>query len=353
MNKKCIIKYACGFNTPENLISNEISTRSLISNYAWYPGQRINILFMNEPDETGIKNRITAAKRFELLKKKYPDYNEYNLLKLMDTREFLLEVDKLVDQREAMKYIINERIAPYTNLSFKYFNTPGPPDTIFHIRVLFKNPSFFDVFDGFHLAADSQLGNNSVNSVDQNNPSLNIVIFSPETILHEMGHALGMIHTHQTNLCNPIEWDLDELKKDYPNPARLNTNFLERPEGQLGYGFDPKSIMSYDIPKRYISQWGNPKYPEGVTVKNYYLAVTDVLTIQQIYGKNSFTEDATQWYIRVYGGSRYIQPDMNCILKNFKLKKNISTSNYYLHRNIFLLIIISVGIFIFISTNFI
>jgi serralysin len=74
------------------------------------------------------------------------------------------------------------------------------------------------------------------------------------TILHEFGHALGMVHEHQSPV-NGIPWDETKVYNYYRTHYRwnrkmvksevlrrynvTNTNFSE---------FDPDSIMLYEVP---------------------------------------------------------------------------------------------------------
>ena len=81
------------------------------------------------------------------------------------------------------------------------------------------------------------------------------------TVIHEFGHALGMMHEHQNNLFNSNEINLnkDAVIEYYKNigmgEAEATTNVLERyecTEGNCEYAgskYDPKSIMLYYLPK--------------------------------------------------------------------------------------------------------
>jgi len=75
------------------------------------------------------------------------------------------------------------------------------------------------------------------------------------TILHEFGHALGMIHEHQTPFDNPFIWNVDSILRVYQGPPNnwneqdIKDNFLNNYGNQVelynGSSFDPYSIMKY------------------------------------------------------------------------------------------------------------
>ena len=92
------------------------------------------------------------------------------------------------------------------------------------------------------------------------------------TILHEFGHALGMMHEHQSNINkdNPLEFDVAAVYDYYrrlgmtEEDARVNV--IERYEctsdicPYSGSPFDVDSIMLYALPDDWI-RGENPTYP--------------------------------------------------------------------------------------------
>ena len=75
-------------------------------------------------------------------------------------------------------------------------------------------------------------------------------------VLHEFGHALGLIHEHQ-NPKNPIKWNKDAVKKDLSNPpnnwdaATIENNMFKKYAAKdvQATAVDGLSIMMYPIPK--------------------------------------------------------------------------------------------------------
>lgn len=102
-------------------------------------------------------------------------------------------------------------------------------------------------------------------------------------VLHEFGHALGLIHEHQ-NPAQGIHWNKEQVYKDLSGPpnnwsrdvidrnmfdpyARRETNFTKT---------DPASIMMYPLP----SKWTTDGFSVGL---NSNLSPTDIKFIHQQY----------------------------------------------------------------------
>ena len=75
-------------------------------------------------------------------------------------------------------------------------------------------------------------------------------------VLHEFGHALGLIHEHQ-NPQHPIQWNKDAVRNDLSRPpnswddATIENNMFKRydPSEVKATDVDGHSIMMYPIPK--------------------------------------------------------------------------------------------------------
>ncbi len=114
----------------------------------------------------------------------------------------------------------------------------------------------------------STIGTSSRQLTDKTRPTMNygwLDASSPEeevqrVVLHEFGHALGLVHEHQSpggeihwdktavirELSGPPNnWTLDEIERNVFQPyAKQETNFTQ---------LDPQSIMMYPIPKSWTT----------------------------------------------------------------------------------------------------
>jgi hypothetical protein len=158
------------------------------------------------------------------------------------------------------------------------------------IRVSYSQPGYW-----------SQLGQNSVVYTAQEEPSLNLegfdsvdpaVLEQPEAtgiILHEFGHALGILHEHQ----NPVSACANEFNWDYitkylsgpPNNWDEETiKFNMAPfsgEDLMMTDFDPKSVMLYSFPADYYLQ--GDKSTCFIPSSNTSISDTDRVTINYMY----------------------------------------------------------------------
>lgn len=112
------------------------------------------------------------------------------------------------------------------------------------------------------LGSWSYLGTQAqqVNSAE---PTMNFGWITPDSdektlrqvVLHEFGHAIGLIHEHQ-NPATPIQWDVEAVIKDqsgppnYWNRAQVHSNIFQAydPAELTGTEVDPHSIMMYPVP---------------------------------------------------------------------------------------------------------
>lgn len=80
----------------------------------------------------------------------------------------------------------------------------------------------------------------------------NYGVYFESTVLHEFGHALGLLHEHQHPQAM-IPWDRDKLIAKFQGTDLtaevIESNFLTRlnPTGLLVLDYDPLSVMHYEV----------------------------------------------------------------------------------------------------------
>jgi len=75
-------------------------------------------------------------------------------------------------------------------------------------------------------------------------------------VLHEFGHALGLLHEHQNPISKPIPWNVDYVKnylKEVYTPDEIERNIFKRynKNSVNGTAYDSLSIMMYAIPAEF------------------------------------------------------------------------------------------------------
>lgn len=104
-----------------------------------------------------------------------------------------------------------------------------------------------------------------------------------EVVLHEFGHALGLIHEHQNPL-HAIDWNKDAVIASLSGPpnrwdlATIRRNMFDRRDldDLSATPVDPLSIMMYPIP----ASWTNDGFSAGF---NTGLSDTDIAFIRTAY----------------------------------------------------------------------
>jgi hypothetical protein len=162
-----------------------------------------------------------------------------------------------------------------------------------HVRFVFDNAPDAQIRIGFEPGPSwSYIGTDALDpTLDADAPTMNFGWFSPATahdeiqrvVLHEFGHALGMIHEHQSPNAD-IPWDREAVyayfagPPNYWSPEQVDLNIFERysHEQANASAFDPASIMIYPIP---------PEFTHGqVTIGwNRMLSPGDRAFIAQLY----------------------------------------------------------------------
>jgi hypothetical protein len=143
---------------------------------------------------------------------------------------------------------VAEEWSKIANLQFEY--VPAPTD----IRIAFVQGN----------GSWSYIGTDCRKIKDQNRPTMNFGWLTPASsdeelrsvVLHEFGHAIGLIHEHQ-NPKRPIKWNKAAVNHDLSGPpnnwdqATIDHNMYKKyePGAVIASKVDPLSIMMYPIPK--------------------------------------------------------------------------------------------------------
>jgi len=148
------------------------------------------------------------------------------------------------------------------------------------IRISFKQPGSWSV-----------IGTTCRQITDQTKPTMNYGWLTPASsaeeirrvVLHEFGHALGLIHEHQ-NPGGKIKWNRDAVIRDLSGPPNnwpldvIEHNMFEPySKSETNYSkLDAQSIMMYPIPKT----WTSDGFSVGL---NSDLSATDKSFVHQEY----------------------------------------------------------------------
>jgi hypothetical protein len=113
-------------------------------------------------------------------------------------------------------------------------------------------------------------------------PNMNLAVDSRRTVLHEFGHALGLVHEHM-NPKTPIPWNVAKLEAD----GKKVEQYTKNPGPVYSSALDPYSIMMYRIPYKYIlggkEAWlrSYPGFP--LDLENTHLSDADKTYIARLY----------------------------------------------------------------------
>jgi hypothetical protein len=156
---------------------------------------------------------------------------------------YFLDGDPQVQDR--VKRVASEWTG-YSGITFDFGNDPAA-----EVRITFTRPGSWSYVGACQW------------DVSPADATMNFGWLTPDTpedeyrrvVLHEFGHALGLVHEHQ-NPAAKIAWNMEAVYEYYQrtqhwNHAETYANVIQKySEGETNHtAYDPRSIMEYSIPK--------------------------------------------------------------------------------------------------------
>lgn len=177
---------------------------------------------------------------------------------------------------DAIRKIVKERIQPIVGVKLVFVDDHRTAN----IRISFDP-------DG---GAWSLIGTDCLQ--ERNKPTMNLGWFDVATVLHEFGHALGMVHEHQNPSGNPIDWNDPKVyawassTQGWDHQTTEKNILSKYSNSQInGSDFDPQSIMLYFFPGTLTNN--------GVgTHENLRLSGLDVIWLNKMYPQSAVTPAA-------------------------------------------------------------
>ena len=157
---------------------------------------------------------------------------------------------------------VTKKLWPKNRLRVFFMDSSGREDDIMewanmwsqYADIRFER-TYFIFFSDIRIGFDSSDGAWSYIGTDCSNKwkTMNLGFIDQGTVLHEFGHALGLIHEHQSPASGGFDWDREEVIKSLsgpPNNWDLGTiehnMFGKYDSSQLSMTeYDSKSIMHY------------------------------------------------------------------------------------------------------------
>jgi serralysin len=153
-------------------------------------------------------------------------------------------------------------------------------ENLANLRFSFTNPPNTDIRISFQFEGSWSVIGTTCRNVPKNQPTMNFGWLTPgisesearQVILHEFGHALGLIHEHQ-NPDHAIDWNKPAVIADLsgpPNnwdPDTIQHNMFDvYPPNEIeGTKLDTTSIMMYRIPKAWTNDGTSSEFNDKLS----------------------------------------------------------------------------------------
>lgn len=285
--KICVTGRSTNYKRLKDLKSTKLKA-AFVTKLLWPSHTTIKVYFMKNNNKINIP-RQTAEQIMETSNKTDIDPLQY-------------KVDKMKNMIEAIKLIVKDRFEQIVNIKFEYVNNMKNSD----IRI------DFDPDNGCW----SYVGTDCKGY--KNEATMNFSWFDVPTVLHEFGHALGMIHEHQNPKNNKIKWDDKAVfawgkQTQGWNDKTTYENIIAKPTEQInGSDYDPESIMLYFFPAQLTTN-------NKGTSENLILSPNDVLFLAQTYpGKQKLDKIYKEWYGKDIDSELILEKNTNKKVKFIK-----------------------------------
>ena len=247
---------------------NEKDYAAFLRSRVWPLGTTQKVGFMNKPEDGNV-TLVFAP----------PNSRESPLQLKYET----LEKQGKLDIRKAIQEIVETQYNPILErFKFEFVDDVSKAN----IRI------YFDSSQGSYSVVGREAA-----KVPKNQPTMNFAWFDVGTVLHEFGHALGLIHEHQNPKGNDIQWNTSALNNYMErtqgwDPKQVEEQVINRYKSNQinGSMYDPDSIMLYFYPANLTTN-------NKGTKQNRVLSETDKKTIAAAYSADQTTasEFRTTW----------------------------------------------------------